>query len=144
MSIREAGYCSRDEYEAGKAFLVLPERLAVDGVYGFVCRAKPSLGWEACRFIVRVEAFLLPQEDQPSYLVDVGFEELGKSGTFGEVKQYHFTPEGFVLGLNKPYEEAYLRYFTDGTEDEFARVHATAAVPMAMRAVPNLMPPTVR
>ncbi|HVV67383.1 MAG TPA: hypothetical protein VHB72_04965 [Candidatus Saccharimonadales bacterium] len=140
MSIWETGYCSRTDYETGKAFLVLPERLATEGIYGFVCRAKPSLAWEACRFIVRVEAVLPPQKDQESYLVGVGFEELGESGAFGETKQYHFNAEGFAHGLQEPYEEAYLRYFPDGTEDEFVRVHATASTPMAMGEVPNLVP----
>lgn len=138
MSSWEAGYCDLPKYTRGQKFLVKPGRLAVEGVYGFMCKARPGLDWEACGFIVRLADKESPKKDDEPYLVTLAFEE--NPDLPEKLKTYTFDAEGFVHWLAGPFEEAYLRHFPDGTEDRFNSAGAAAKSPMAVREVVALCP----
>jgi hypothetical protein len=139
MSLPEFGFCRLDEYEIGKAFIVAPDRLCIEGVYTFAYRARQPQTWEAYLLPVLVRGVRRePDEENPSqYLISM---EYGESSS---IKKQYADRQGMIRWLTGASSEGYLRHRFDGSEDELVNLSIAAKRPIEIFETDKVLPPSV-
>lgn len=137
------GMCSREEYEDGKCFLVVPERLCVGAVYAFACKAPPSREWQACLFPAKIGDVVEGEGEQAPYFVTMSFEEVDRPGVFRKSTLFILNQAGYVRlpAAGSDIEEAYLQHRFEDVDNELRNIEQIKTVQFRVETVPPVVPP---